>query len=253
MATADRLRSEQAFHDQQAVGRAAVLAGRPGALIVQDADYLAHETWIAPAFRRLGEVKDRAILDYGCGHGMAAVILARRGARVTALDLSPGYLAETAARARANAVNLHIVQGDGQRLPFRDSSFDRVWGNAILHHLDTALAARELYRVLRPDGWAVLCEPWGGNPVLRWARRRLHYPGKGHTPDEEPLLGRHVEVLRQVFPCVERRGFQFLSMARRVLPPGRLVRGLEQSDRLLLSYVPFFQRLCRYVVLTLRR
>jgi len=48
----------------------------------------------------------------------------------------------------------------------------------ILHHLDLTVAARELRRVLRPGGVAVFCEPWGGNPLLNFARRRLPYAGK---------------------------------------------------------------------------
>ena len=50
---------------------------------------------------------------------------------------------------------------------------DAVWGNAILHHLDLAKAGRELRRVLAPGGVAVFCEPWGGNPLLAFARRAL--------------------------------------------------------------------------------
>ena len=46
---------------------------------------------VRPARRRCGA---RRALDYGCGHGMAAVVLARAGATVSAFDLSPGYVAE---------------------------------------------------------------------------------------------------------------------------------------------------------------
>ena len=173
----DRLPSEREFHDRQARRRAATFRRQPEALRFDDDDYLDHETWIRPALRQLGDVRGRRVLDYGCGHGMAAVVLARRGARVTAFDLSPGYLAEARRRARANGVDVAFVQADGQRLPFADASFDRVWGNAVLHHLDLGRAAAELSRVLRPGGLAVFCEPWGENPLLDWARRRLPYPG----------------------------------------------------------------------------
>ncbi|HJT78357.1 MAG TPA: class I SAM-dependent methyltransferase, partial [Gemmataceae bacterium] len=175
----DRLSTEQAFHDQQARGRALTFAAQPDRLRFDDDSYLDHETWIRPAFGMLGAVAGRDVLDYGCGHGMAAVVLARRGARVTACDLSLAYLQEAQARARANGTDVAFAQADGERLPFADGSFDAVWGNAILHHLDVRTAARELYRSLRPGGVAVLCEPWGGNPLLSWARRRLPYPGKG--------------------------------------------------------------------------
>ena len=96
---------------------------------------------------------------------------------------------------------VEFLQADGQRLPFADRAFDRVWGSAVLHHLDLRSAAGELFRVLRPGGVAVFCEPWGENPLLNWARRRLPYPGKDRTPDEQPLRRRHVR-LRTLTPFV---------------------------------------------------
>ena len=252
MGATDRLISERAFHDQQANLRTATFDLRPHELQFDDDAYLNHETWIRPAVEQLGEVSGLRVLDYGCGHAMAAVVLARRGAHVTAFDLSGAYLVEARRRAEANGVAINFVQADGERLPFADESFDRVWGNAILHHLNLELAARELRRVLRPGGIAVFCEPWGGNPLLRWARRQLRYAAKERTPDEEPLRWRHLRQLWEVFPHGQARGCQFLSMARRVLAPGRFVRWLDRSDEVLLARAPALQRFCRYVVITLQ-
>jgi SAM-dependent methyltransferase len=252
MLAVDRLAAEQAFHDRQALGRAASLAEAEALRFADDA-YLDHESWIRPALARLGEVDGLPVLDYGCGHGMASVVLARRGGRVTAFDLSPGYLAEARRRAAANKAAVAFVQADAERLPFADGSFARVWGNAILHHLDLPRAAQELQRILRPSGRAVFCEPWGENPLLAWARCRLPYPGKERTLDERPLRLRHLRLLREVFPTLEVEGYQLLSMARRVLRPGRLVSGLEWCDSRLLRLAPSLSRWCRYVVLTLRR
>jgi SAM-dependent methyltransferase len=248
----NRLVAEQAFHDQQAQGRTASFPDQD-ALQFADAAYLDHETWIRPALTRLGEVSGLPVLDYGCGHGMAGVVLARRGALVTGFDLSAGYLSEARQRAWANDVKIAFVQADAERLPFADGTFARVWGNAILHHLDLRLAARELHRVLRPGGVAVFCEPWGENPLLALARRRLPYPGKERTPDEKPLRLRHVRMLAEDFPRLEIEGYQFLSMARRVLAPGRFLAGLEWCDAHLLRLAPSLGRFCRYIVLTLRR
>jgi ubiquinone/menaquinone biosynthesis C-methylase UbiE len=249
----DRLGTEQAFHDRQARQRAATFARRPGRLRFDDDTYLNHESWIRPAFERLGDVNGKRVLDFGCGHAMAAVVLARRGARVTALDLSPVYLDEAYARARANGVAIHFLQADGECLPFADGSFERVWANAVLHHLDPEKAAGELFRVLRPGGFAVCCEPWGENPLLNLARQRLSYAQKDRTPEEQPLRRHHLRVLRHVFPEVEVHGFQFLSMAWRALGTRRFFSGLDQWDEILLRKVPALQRFCRYVVLTLRR
>src|SRR5260370_39372689 len=147
MSRTDRLASEQVFQDRQAVGRALRFTDR-AALRFSDDSYLNHETWVRPAFARLGPLAGRSVLDFGCGHGMAAVVLARHGARVTAFDLSPGYLAEARQRAEANGVRVAFVRANGECLPFADHAFDRVWGNAVLHHLQPRAAARELYRVL---------------------------------------------------------------------------------------------------------
>ena len=250
MPAKERLGSERAFHDRQARRRA---GGRADGLRFEDAAYLGHETWIRPAFAQLGELRQTRVLDFACGHGMAAVVLARLGARVTAFDLSHGYLEEARARADANGVRVDFVQAEGERLPFQDGAFDRVWGNAVLHHLDLRTAGRELFRVLRPGGRAVFCEPWGENPLLDWARRSWPYPGKERTAEEEPLRPRHVRILKQIFPLVQVRGFQLLSMARRVVRGRRLVAGLSWCDAMLLARVPALERFCRYVVLTMGR
>jgi SAM-dependent methyltransferase len=245
-----RLQSEIRFHDEQASARAASFAGADDLRVDGDAS-LDHETWIRPAFAKLGRLHGRDILDFGCGHGMAAVVLARGGARVTAFDLSAGYVAEARRRAHANRVDIRFVQADGEHLPFADARFDGIWGNAILHHLDLAATGRQLRRVLRPGGVAVFCEPWGENPVLNLARARLPYPGKQRTPDEQPLRRADLDVLRGIFPTLEVEGFQLLSMARRVLRPGRLTAGLDWCDDLLLRRVPVLTNFCRYVVLTM--
>jgi ubiquinone/menaquinone biosynthesis C-methylase UbiE len=247
---AERLRSEQQFHDRQAELRA--LALKAHEYQFSDADYLGHASWIAPAFAQLGDVRGRRVLDLGCGHGMAAVVLARRGARVTACDLSAGYVRETQTRAAANAVHVACTQANAEELPFVDGSFDRVWGNAILHHLDLAKTGVELRRVLRPGGVAVFCEPWGENPLLRWARRGLPYPGKARTPDEEPLREFHLKALRQSFPALQITGCQLFSMISRVIRWQPVLRALERCDAHALSWFPTLQRSCRYVIVVLK-
>jgi SAM-dependent methyltransferase len=253
MLTLDRTDAERQFHDAQAADRAAEFAAGRADLRFADADYLDHETWVRPAFARLGDLRGRAALDYGCGHGMAAVVLARGGADVTAFDLSPGYVAEAERRAAVNGVPARFVVADGERLPFPDASFDVVWGHAVLHHLDPDAAGRELRRVLKPGGRAVFCEPWGGNPVLDFARRRLPYPGKHRTADEKPLTPADVAGLRVHFPNLTVEPHQFLGMVRRVCRWPPLLARLDAADRRLFRTAPSFGKWCRYVVLELPR
>lgn len=253
MSTTDRRLSEQQFHDRQAAERAVSFRTGRADLAFTDDAYLDHETWMRPAFAKLGELRGKRVLDYGCGHGMAAVVLARAGAEVTAFDLSPQYVAEARDRARANNVHLECTVADGEELPFPDAAFDRVWGNAILHHLDLSRAGRELFRVMKPGAVAVFCEPWGGNPLLAFARRCLPYPGKDRTPDERPLTRRDLAPLRAIFPEVEVEGFQLFGMLRRVLPNPRVCRGLDAMDARLLRWFPRLGNWCRYAVITVRK
>ncbi len=253
MTGTDRLLSEQLHHDRQAAERADSFREGRADLRFEDAAFLDHETWVRPAFASLGDLRGKAALDYGCGHGMAAVVLARAGAAVTAFDLSPGYVAEARERARANGVAVACVIADGEALPFPDASFDAVWGNAVLHHLDLARAGRELSRVMKPGGVAVFCEPWGGNPALAFARRFLPYPGKDRTPDERPLTRRDLAPLWAAFPTLTVEGFQLVGMLRRVWPNPRVSHTLDAADARLLRLAPGLWNWCRYVAVTLRK
>ena len=258
MTGTDRRIAEQIFHDRQAAERLVGIRSGRSDLRFDDAAYLDHETWIRPAFAKLGDLRGKRVLDYGCGHGMATVVLARAGAEVTAFDLSPGYVSEARERGRANGVKIECVVADGEHLPFDDNSFDVVWGNAILHHLDLVRAGRELHRVLRPGGVAVFCEPWGGNPLLTFARCFLPYPGKDRTPDELPLTRRDLTPLREIFPSVEVEGHQLLAMLRRAWRTRSVSdrsgpRFLGRIDASLLRICPALANWCRYVVIRLEK
>ncbi|MFT3879365.1 MAG: methyltransferase domain-containing protein [Gemmatales bacterium] len=249
----NRLQHEQAFHDAQAAERRQGWEHDPARLRFAPEEYLDHEPWVRPAIARLGPISGKRVLDFGCGHGMAATCLAQMGAQVVAFDLSAGYVHEAVARAKANDVNILGLLADGARLPFADASMDAIWGVAILHHLNIAQAAQEIRRILRPDGVAVFCEPWGGNPLLRWARRRLPYPGKERTPDEVPLQQTDLEVVKSVFPDAITEHVQLLGMIRRAWRRFPLLKTLDRWDRSLLGRWPSIGLLCRYVIVEMKR
>jgi len=93
------------------------------------------------------------VLDVACGTGNAAIPAAKRGARVTGLDLSPGLISMARECSTEAGVQVDWLEGDAQSLPFSDDSFDRVI-SAIGHMFapDHKRTADEMLRVCRPGG-----------------------------------------------------------------------------------------------------
>jgi ubiquinone/menaquinone biosynthesis C-methylase UbiE len=98
------------------------------------------------------------LLDAGMGPGRLIEQLAARGFRVSGVDLSEEMV--RSARARLPAAAERLLPGRIDALPFDDSSFDFVTATGVLEYADSIpVALRELARVLRPGGRAILSIP----------------------------------------------------------------------------------------------
>jgi SAM-dependent methyltransferase len=93
------------------------------------------------------------VLDVACGTGVVAITAARAGAQVSALDLTPELLERTRQNAQLAEVQVDCREGDVERLPFGDATFDVVlsqFGHMFAPR--PALAVSEMLRVLKPGG-----------------------------------------------------------------------------------------------------
>ena len=97
------------------------------------------------------------VLDVATGTGMVARELVRRkGCHVVGLDQSPEMLAEA---RRLVPEEVELVEGDGERLPFEDASFDGLAFTYLLRYVDEPeTTLRELARVVRPGGSIAMLE-----------------------------------------------------------------------------------------------
>ena len=111
-----------------------------------------------PATRELANLAaikpGESVLDVGCGvGGPARVLTAEHGAKVRAVDLSPGYVEIGRALSKKSGIAVTFEPANALELPFADGSFDMVWTqHASMNIADKPRLYRELRRVLRPDG-----------------------------------------------------------------------------------------------------
>ena len=113
--------------------------------------------WHIPEAAQFARATNLAVLEVGCGLGTDGAQFAKAGSRYTGIDLTDA--AVELAKRRFDLFDLPgtFRVADAERLGFPDNSFDLVYSHGVLHHTpDTAAAVREIHRVLRPGGKAVV-------------------------------------------------------------------------------------------------
>ena len=114
--------------------------------------------WIAERLRRGGDLTGLTILDVGCGAGLASEALARRGARVTGLDMAGEALSVARTHAAASGLDISYRESRPEDLPDDlRGTFDAVVALEVVEHVadrDAFLGA--LARAARPGGMVFL-------------------------------------------------------------------------------------------------
>ena len=117
------------------------------------------------------------ILDYGCGHGMHSILLAKLGAKVYGIDLSNKSLQIAKKRAEQEKINhkIKFIKGDCEKTEFPDNYFDIIWDGGTFSSLNIKKAFPELNRILKSNGKLIGIETFGHNPLInikRWLNKK---------------------------------------------------------------------------------
>ena len=174
------------------------------------------------------------VLELGCGTGSFTRELARSGAEIVAIDVSPELL--EIAKLNCSVPNVRFQIQNAYSLSYSEAVFDSVVGSSVLHHLEITDALREIYRVLKIGGAIYFTEPNMLNPQIAiqknvpWIKRKL-----GDSPDETAFFRWPLRRLlkRTGFRDVQIYPFDFLHPKT----PFPLVNGLNAIGRFL-EHVP---------------
>ena len=113
--------------------------------------------WHIPAAADFSNAKNLSVLEIGCGLGTDGAQFAKAGAHYTGIDLTQAAVDLAKRRFELFQLPGTFRIADAERLDFPDNSFDVVYSHGVLHHTpDTATAVREVHRVLRPGGRAIV-------------------------------------------------------------------------------------------------
>jgi arsenite methyltransferase len=117
------------------------------------------------------------VLDVGSGAGTDSLVAAQMvGAEgcVTGIDMTPEMLGKARAADEMGATNVEFVEGDVERLPFADESFDVVISNGVIDLVpDKGAVFSEIHRVLRPGGRIQIADVTIQTPVSEEGRRKI--------------------------------------------------------------------------------
>lgn len=108
---------------------------------------------------RLSILRGSRVLDVACGTGNLAIAAARVDARVSGLDIAPNLLEQARERGRSEGLKITFDEGDAERLPYEDASFDVVvsmYGAMFAPRYEKVAA--ELTRVCRSGGLVAMAK-----------------------------------------------------------------------------------------------
>jgi len=216
------------------------------------------------ALRSMGDLKGKKILDLGCGAGETAVYFALQGADVCACDVAEDLLTVAGRLAEKFGVEVHFSAASAGALPYPEGSFDFVFGNGVLHHVDLASTAKEISRVLKDGGKAFFVEPLPYNPVIHVYRVMA---AKVRSEDERPLSFKQLRGFGSSFSSFGHQEFWLFSLLiffhfffirgwhpskvgywNRVIEVGEEYRNVfekfQRIDTFCLKYFPFLKFLC---------
>jgi len=119
---------------------------------IESARHFAHSDRPFGRIIPFDAIAGKRVLEVGCGMGLHTELMARAGAHVTAIDISPKSVAATKARLALRGVQADVREADAEAIDF-DEAFEFIWSWGVIHHsARTGRVLRNLHAALTPGG-----------------------------------------------------------------------------------------------------
>jgi SAM-dependent methyltransferase len=136
--------------------------------------------WHIPEAADFAGARGLRVLEIGCGMGTDGAQFAAAGAHYTGIDLTEAAIDLARKKFATAGLKGEFRVADAEKLDFADESFDVVYSHGVLHHTpDTEKAVREIHRVLKTGGRAVVMLYHRGSYNYRIGIRVLRRAGAG--------------------------------------------------------------------------
>jgi len=141
--------------------------------------------WHIPAAADFQNTRGLRVLEIGCGMGTDGAQFAKAGAIYTGIDLTDAAVELARKRFQVSGLKGEFHVADAEGLDFPEASFDLVYSHGVLHHTpDIEAAVREIHRVLKPGGRAMVMLYHRGSYNYRVGIRVLRRAGAGLLTSE---------------------------------------------------------------------
>ncbi len=132
-------------------------------------------------------IAGRSFIELGCGSGRNSFRLARKGAKVTLLDLSKEVLDATQTYYQQHDTEADFIQGNIFDIPVKDDTYQVVWNAGVIEHWvgdEQVACLKEMIRICHPDGMVLTLNPNKASILHVLGKRILGWFDKYAYPDE---------------------------------------------------------------------
>jgi len=159
----------------------------------------------------IGNVKNKIVLDVGCGTGRITTKLLRKGAKVFGIDVSPEMLSKAKEKTKKYGSKCEFRIASAYKIPYERNKFDLVVCNLVLSHLKNLnKAMTEISRVLKVKGFLVISDI--SPEAIRYGARTNFLQN-----DREYKIANYYHSLEEIFSTFKKSNLAVLELKEPII------------------------------------